>query len=196
MLKQPLLTQRYEEALQYAARLHTSQVRKGTSIPYLAHLLTVSALVLEDGGDEDQAIAALLHDAVEDQGGLETLQEIERRFGRRVARIVAGCTDSFETPKPAWRGRKEAYLEHLSSATSGELRVTLADKLHNARAIVSDLKANGALTWKKFKGGKEGTLWYYRALVKVLEAQSNSGMLLELAQLSDQMHELASDEAS
>lgn len=191
MSQKPTLTHRYQDALVYAARLHADQLRKGTSIPYLAHLLSVSALVLEDGGDEDQAIAALLHDAVEDQGGLETLQDIEQRFGERVARIVAGCTDSYETPKPAWRGRKEAYIEHLSSATNDELLVALADKVHNARTIVSDLKANGEHTWNKFKGGKQGTLWYYCALVKAFEEQSDSGLLFELAQLVDQMHVLA-----
>jgi (p)ppGpp synthase/HD superfamily hydrolase len=194
MSQKPVLTHRYQDALVYAARLHADQLRKGTSVPYLAHLLSVSALVLENGGDEDQAIAALLHDAVEDQGGLDTLQDIEQRFGKRVARIVAGCTDSYETPKPAWRSRKEAYIEHLSSTTGDDLLVALADKVHNARTIVSDLKANGEHTWNKFKGGKQGTLWYYSALVNAFDEQSDSGLLSELAQLVDQMHVLASYE--
>jgi (p)ppGpp synthase/HD superfamily hydrolase len=161
------LTSRFEDALVFATHLHRKQVRKGTNVPYVAHLLAVTALVLENGGDEDQAIAALLHDAVEDQGGLKTLREIEERFGKRVAFIVDGCTDSYEIPKPPWRERKEAYLDHLAVAPPEVGLVSLADKVHNARSILSDLIVEGESIWDQFNGGKDGTLWYYRSLVKV-----------------------------
>jgi (p)ppGpp synthase/HD superfamily hydrolase len=118
------------------------------------------------GGDEDEAIAALLHDAVEDQGGMATLAEIRTRYGERVAEIVAGCSDSFETPKPAWRPRKEAYIAHLETEPVGTLRVSLADKINNARDISISYRQVGDEVWSRFKGGKEGTLWYYRRLVE------------------------------
>ena len=159
--------ERFEGALCYAARLHRFQRRKGTRIPYLAHLLAVAALVLEAGGDEDQAIAALLHDAVEDQGGLKTLAHIREQFGERVARIVEGCTDSDTMPKPPWRQRKEQYLEHLKTTAPDVLLVSLADKVHNARSIRKDLQLQGEKIWSRFNGGREGTLWYYRSLVAI-----------------------------
>lgn len=163
----PRLTVRFEEALVYAAQLHRFQTRKGTEIPYVSHLLAVTALVIQDGGDEDQAIAALLHDAVEDQGGRETLAEIHRRFGEQVARIVEHCTDAYEDPKPPWRARKESYLARLRQAPPEVQRVSLADKLHNARSILRDLRSGGPQVWERFRGGKEGTLWYYRSLVEI-----------------------------
>ncbi len=174
----PTLTPRFADALQYAIRLHASQKRKGTEIPYVAHLVGVTALVLEDGGDEDEAIAALLHDAVEDQGGRPTLTKIRRRFGDRVARIVEGCTDSDTIPKPSWRKRKEQHLNHLRHASSDVRRVSAADKLYNARAILADFRVEGDRLWKRFSGGKEGTLWYYRAFVNVLR-ESDSGFIVE-----------------
>lgn len=161
----PLLTQRFEHALAYASQLHASQLRKGTPIPYIAHLLGVTALVLESGGDEDEAIAALLHDAVEDQGGARTREEIRHRFGDRVVRIVDGCTDTETIPKPPWRMRKEQHLEHLSHADPDVLRVVLADKLHNARSLLSDLRHVGPTVWGRFNASQTETLWYYRALV-------------------------------
>jgi (p)ppGpp synthase/HD superfamily hydrolase len=130
---QPFLTRRFELALQFASGLHHSQCRKGTPIPYISHLMAVSALVLEAGGDEDLAIAALLHDAVEDQGGAPTLQIIRRMFGDRVANVVMECSDTDREPKPPWRERKERYLTHLLSASADALLVSMADKLHNAR---------------------------------------------------------------
>jgi (p)ppGpp synthase/HD superfamily hydrolase len=173
-----VLGERFQNALVYAVRLHANQSRKGTSVPYVAHLLSVSALVLEDGGDEDQAIAALLHDAVEDQGGLPTLAEINQRFGPRVASIVEGLTDTYETPKPPWRARKEQYIEHLQSAPLEVRRVSLADKVHNARSTLADLRQNGQSTWDIFRGGKEGSLWYYQTLVEFF-AHSTPGYLAE-----------------
>jgi (p)ppGpp synthase/HD superfamily hydrolase len=175
-----LLTERFEQALDYAQNLHKDQVRKGSNVPYMAHLMGVAALVLEDGGDEDQAIAALLHDAPEDQGGRETLEEIRRIFGERVASIVDGCTDTYQSPKPPWRQRKEAYLQHLQQAHPDVRRVSLADKLHNARSILSDLLRSGNAVWGRFNGGKDGTLWYYRSLVNIFLQLGHSPQVTEL----------------
>jgi (p)ppGpp synthase/HD superfamily hydrolase len=174
------LTQRFKDALDYALELHGDQQRKGSDTPYVAHLLAVASLVLEDGGDEEQAIAALLHDAPEDQGGLETLEAIRQRFGERVANIVHGCTDTYETPKPPWRQRKESYLEHLRIAPEEVRRVSLADKLHNARSILTDLLRCGEDVWVRFNGGKDGTLWYYHSLLIVFRSLSDSPLVTEL----------------
>ncbi|HVQ10113.1 MAG TPA: HD domain-containing protein [Allosphingosinicella sp.] len=159
-----MLTDRFDDALAYASRIHRDQRRKGTDIPYVSHLLAVASLTLEHGGDEDQAIAALLHDAAEDQGGAARLADIEARFGGGVAGIVADCTDSWVEPKPPWRERKRAYVEALPGKPARSLLVSLADKTHNARAIVADLRRHGADLWPRFTGGEEGTLWYYGAL--------------------------------
>ena len=163
-----ILSARFDEALVYASQLHREQLRKGSRTPYIAHLLAVTAIVLENGADEDEAIAALLHDAMEDQGGRPTLAEIGRRFGPRVAEIVEGCSDSDTVPKPPWRERKERYIAHLGEATPSMLLVTAADKLHNARSIAADLRRQGDAVWQLFKGGKEGTLWYYRDVLVAL----------------------------
>ncbi|HEY3121994.1 MAG TPA: HD domain-containing protein [Vicinamibacteria bacterium] len=173
-----LLGARFEEALQYATRLHASQKRKGTEVPYVSHLLSVAALVLEEGGGEDDAIAALLHDAVEDQGGRPTLEEIRRRFGDRVAHIVEGCTDAETVPKPPWRERKERYVAHLRHAAPDVLRVSMADKLHNARAILADLRRHGDVLWGRFTADRAGVLWYYRSLVTAYQ-QAGGGFLAE-----------------
>jgi (p)ppGpp synthase/HD superfamily hydrolase len=159
------LTDRFTEAVAFAAELHATQLRKGTPVPYLAHLLAVCSLVLEDGGDEDQAIAALLHDAVEDQGGPPTLAEIRRRFGDRVAMIVEGCTDADTIPKPPWQTRKEQYIARLTHEPAEVLRVSVADKLHNARSMVADLRRDGNTMWSKFNSTRDQNLWYYRSLV-------------------------------
>ena len=160
----PMLSERFDRAFAHASRLHRQQRRKGTDIPYLSHLMSVAALVLEHGGTEDQAIAALLHDAVEDQGGQPVLDEIEERFGEGVARIVDECTDSRVEPKPPWRERKEAYIAKLPEKAPETLLVSLADKTHNARAILGDYRQLGDDLWARFNGGREGTLWYYRTL--------------------------------
>ena len=159
---------RFHRALSYAARLHATQFRKGTTRPYVAHLLGVTSTVLTHGGDEDEAIAALLHDAVEDQGGKPRLREIRRKFGERVARIVEGCTDADTDPKPPWLERKKKYLQHLRDADSSIRLVSAADKLYNAREILSDLRTHRDSVWSRFKGGKEGTLWYYDEVAKIL----------------------------
>ncbi|MBS0561028.1 MAG: HD domain-containing protein, partial [Proteobacteria bacterium] len=144
------ITPRFAEAVAVAAELHDGQRRKGTAIPYLAHLLAVSAIVLEYGGDEDQAIAGLLHDVIEDCGA-EHEAAIRTRFGDRVASIVRGCTDADIQPKPPWQERKEAYLAHLGEAAVDVLLVSAADKLHNSRAIVSDVRAHGEVVFDRFK---------------------------------------------
>ncbi len=160
-----VLTRRYNEAFEMAARLHAKQFRKGTTIPYLSHLLAVSGLVLEQGGSEDEAIAALLHDAVEDQGGQPVLTEIKRVFGAEVADIVEGCSDTDVLPKPPWRERKVAYITHVAAAPAPVRLVSAADKLHNARAILADYRALGDELWPRFNAGQTEILWYYRALV-------------------------------
>ncbi len=158
------LTDRFHQALSYASQLHKEQTRKGTEVPYISHLMAVAGLVLEHGADEDVAIAALLHDALEDQGGGDTRTDIRQRFGERVLSIVEGCTEKQADPKPPWRDRKENYIAHLSAADHGVVLVSLADKLHNARAIWTDYKLVGESIWDRFNGGREGSLWYYRAL--------------------------------
>lgn len=162
-----ILTQRFHDALGYAMELHAIQVRKGTTIPYLAHLLAVASLVIEHGSTEDEAIAALLHDAIEDQGGAPTREAIRRRFGDTVVTIVDGCTDAEVVPKPPWQQRKEAYIAHLQHAPPAVHLVSIADKLHNARAILTDYRTLGDTLWARFNGGREGTLWYYQALLQV-----------------------------
>ncbi len=178
MKSSPKLTSRFEEALVFTAQTHARQTRKKSEVPYVAHLLSVTALVIEAGGSEDAAIAALLHDAVEDQGGLEMLAEIRRRFGEQVAEIVDSCTDAYHDPKPAWKKRKENYIAHLGQATPEARLVSLADKVHNSRSILRDLQQSGDTIWKKFRGGKDGTLWYYRALLDAFQASENNRALM------------------
>jgi (p)ppGpp synthase/HD superfamily hydrolase len=188
-----ILTTRFEEALVFASRLHVHQVRKGTAIPYLSHLLAVAGLVLEHGADEDIAIAALLHDAVEDQGGAATREEIRRRFGGSVVQIIDGCTDADVIPKPPWRERKEKYIAHIREASPSVRLVSAADKLHNARAILADYRELGEALWDRFNGGKEGTLWYYRSLVEVFRQLSGSTPLVkELDRVVSELERLAS----
>jgi (p)ppGpp synthase/HD superfamily hydrolase len=155
---------RFLRAFEFAAKKHTGQTRKASTIPYIAHLMGVASLVLEAGGDEDLAIAALLHDVVEDCGGAPVLKEVRRRFGARVAKVVDGCTDANTTPKPPWRERKENYLRHLAHADADIRLVSAADKLNNVRSILSDYREIGEFVWARFNGGREGTLWYYLSL--------------------------------
>lgn len=169
-----------EDALTYTCRLHAGQTRKDKQeTPYIAHLLGVCSLVLEAGGDDEQAVAALLHDAVEDQGGNETLEEIRERFGDRVARIVAGCTDSYEQPKPPWRPRKESYLRGLAEKPADVLLVVGADKLYNVRSIVRDHRIHGAEVFERFTPEPEGTAWYYRTLAEKLRASELDSWLAD-----------------
>lgn len=185
------LSSRFDEALLYAARLHAEQLRKGTTIPYVAHLLGVCSIALEHGADEDAAIAALLHDAVEDQGGQPVLDHIRVRFGDAVADIVAGCTDAMVTPKPPWRGRKEAYIAHLRSAPAPVRLVSASDKLYNARAVLRDYREFGEALWDRFTGGREGTLWYYRAITEAYRSCGPSPLVDELDRTVAELERLA-----
>lgn len=169
---------RFEEALIYAARLHAAQKRKASDIPYIAHLLGVTSLVLEDGGDEEQAIAALLHDGIEDQGGAATREEIRRRFGDRIAAWVDACTDSETIPKPPWRERKLRLLEQARSCGPEVRRILAADKLHNVRSVISDYRRLGDAIWPRFTEGRAGTLWYYREMAAALAAAGPPSVLV------------------
>ena len=185
------LSSRYEAALVMASQLHASQKRKGTSIPYISHLLAVSSLVLEHGGSEDQAIAALLHDAVEDQGGLPTLVKIRDHFGDVVAEIVDHCTDAYEEPKPEWRIRKEEYIASIAEKPLDAVLVSCADKLHNARAILNDLRTLGDELWGRFTGGKEGTLWYYQSLAAAFNDTLSNSLSEELKRTVNEIDDLS-----
>ncbi|MCY3548227.1 MAG: HD domain-containing protein [Gemmatimonadetes bacterium] len=188
------LTSRFEDALVFAAQLHREQCRKGSNVPYVSHLLAVSSLVIEHGGDEDQAIAALLHDAIEDQGGPKARAKILRRFGERVTEIVEGCTDSQADPKPPWRARKEAFIAGISEKPPSVQLVCAADKLHNARCILSDYRnvEVGEKVWERFKGGgREGTLWYYRELANALFPSGPPELVDELERVVGEIERLA-----
>lgn len=185
------LTERFDAALAYASAAHRTQFRKGIMIPYLSHLMGVASIALENGADEDQAIAVLLHDAVEDQGGAPRLADIRTRFGDRVADIVDHCTDTDVEPKPAWRPRKEAYIDHLSSVPKDALEVSLADKTHNAGAMVADLHCHGDQLWARFNGGREGSLWYYQSLSDRFKEMLPRPGAERLARLVDEMERLS-----
>ena len=186
------LSDRFEKALVWATRLHAEQERKGSGVPYISHLLAVAASALEHGADEDQAIAALLHDAVEDQGGVETLSQIVQRFGPRVARIVEGCSDTLSShPKPPWRERKEAYIAHLREASASVRLVSACDKLHNARSILRDLAAIGDEFWGRFTASEEESLWYYRSVVEALGHDWGHPIVGELRTVVDEIHRAA-----
>jgi (p)ppGpp synthase/HD superfamily hydrolase len=182
-----VLGERFEQALQFAAATHRSQVRKGSGIPYVGHLLGVCSLVIEDGGDEDEAIAGLLHDAAEDQGGEAMLDEIRTRFGDHVANIVAACSDTFEAPKPPWQARKQTYIDHLEHQPEPVLRVSLADKLFNARAILRDYLLVGDPVWTRFKAGRDAQLWYYRELAERFNLLLPGRMAAELSEVVDEL---------
>jgi (p)ppGpp synthase/HD superfamily hydrolase len=190
-VEQSKLSHRFEAALVYATQLHANQVRKGSNVPYISHLLSVAALVLEDGGGEDEAISALLHDAIEDQGGAKTREEIRQKFGNQVVSIVNGCTESDVTPKPPWKERKQRYIEQMRCASAEVRRVSLADKLHNARSILADWHRIGNTVWKKFKGDKDGTLWFYRSLVKVYQEAGSSYLSEEFERVVLQLEQIS-----
>jgi (p)ppGpp synthase/HD superfamily hydrolase len=174
-----MITDKFETALVYATRLHADQKRKVDGIPYISHLLAVTALVLEAGGSETEAIAALLHDSIEDQGGAKTRQEIWQLFGDQVVEIIDGCTESDITPKPPWSERKQRYLEQLRRGSSSVRLVSLADKLHNARSLLSSLRQKGEVVWTFFNAGKEKTLWFYRALLQIYLETGDDWMVQE-----------------
>ncbi len=171
---------RFRRAFLFAAEKHAGQARKTTTVPYIAHLMGVTSTVLEFGGNEDLAIAAFLHDVVEDCGGAPMLAEVRQRFGKRVAKIVDGCTDSDTSPKPPWRRRKEGYIRHLKQADAGTRLVSAADKLNNVRSILADYRAFGESIWARFNGGRDGTLWYYRALLNEFLRRKPNRLVREL----------------
>jgi (p)ppGpp synthase/HD superfamily hydrolase len=186
-----MLTHRFTEALVYAAELHSKQTRKGSGIPYISHLMSVCSLSLEYGANEDEAIAALLHDAIEDQGGVVARDVIRQKFGETVTAIVDGCTDSDATPKPPWRERKQTYISHLPMASASVRLVSACDKLHNARSILTDYRLLGEAVWDRFKGGKQGTLWYYRALVQAFRQVESTALVEELDRVVSEIERLA-----
>lgn len=169
-------SERFSSAILFACNLHRDQVRKTSGVPYIGHLLGVASLVIEHGGDENEAIAAVLHDAVEDQGGKDTRRKIMEMFGDAVVSIIDGCTDTDETPKPPWKERKQKYIAHLASATESQILVCAADKLYNLRMTLDDFRFVGDNAFVAFKGGKEGTLWYYRAVYEALRRRYGETM--------------------
>lgn len=191
------LSEKFDEALAYAHDLHRDQTRKGGEIPYVSHLLAVSSLVLEGGGDEEQAIAGLLHDALEDQGDKISYEDLQKRFGSRVAGIVRACSDTEVVPKPPWRERKQSYLDSLEHESADVLLVSAADKLHNARATLADTLYSESDVWSRFKAGRADQEWYYRALVRLFEDRlSRNPVVRELRRtvdaLFDEHHDLSS----
>ena len=190
------ITEQFEKALVFAVSLHRYQFRKGGELPYIGHLLGVCGIALENGADEDEAIAALLHDSIEDQaegfGGADKLREhIGAEFGEKVLAIVEGCTDAESIPKPPWRERKERYVAHLADASPSVLLVSASDKLYNARAILQDFRELGDAVWSRFTGGKEGTLWYYRALSDAFQAHGSTPLRRELERTVHDLETLA-----
>lgn len=188
-----LFSSRFVKALGYASQLHGKQIRKRTERPYVGHLLSVTSIVIEYGGDEEMAIAALLHDAVEDQGGAPRLREIRKKFGKHVAHIVDGCTDSYEKPKPPWLERKRAYIERVGKETADVRLVSAADKLSNARETLHDFRVHGEAVFERFAGKKDGTLWYYRALVEAFRGAGSNPLVEELDRVVSELESLAEE---
>lgn len=189
--KSPVFSKRFVSALGYAARLHARQIRKRTERPYIGHLLGVASLVIEYGGDEDMAIAALLHDAVEDQGGLPRLREIQKKFGKRVAHIVDGCTDAYTDPKSPWLERKRDYIARVAGEGPEVRLVSAADKLSNARETLHELRFHGESVYERFAGKKLGTLWYYRELLRAFQQAGDNPLVEELDRVVTELETLS-----
>jgi (p)ppGpp synthase/HD superfamily hydrolase len=186
-----VLSKRFISALSYTARLHAKQIRKRTDRPYIGHLLGVASIVIEYGGDEDVAIAALLHDAVEDQGGLPRLREIRSKFGKRVAHIVDGCTDAYTEPKSPWLQRKRAYIRRVAGEDHEVRLVSAADKLSNARETLSEVRVHGERVYQRFAGKEKGTLWYYRSLLKAFQRAGSHPLIEELNRVVTELERLS-----
>jgi (p)ppGpp synthase/HD superfamily hydrolase len=182
---------RFRDALVYAFDMHRTQVRKGSDIPYITHLLSVAASVGEYGGSEDQAIAGLLHDAAEDQGGQATVEDIRQRFGDAVATCVAACSDTFEEPKPAWRPRKEKHIAKLRAMPPDIKLVVAADKLHNARSMLRDYRMVGDTLWDRFTADRDSTLWYLKEMRVALCDGWEHPILQEFGSVIEQLEEEA-----
>jgi (p)ppGpp synthase/HD superfamily hydrolase len=192
----PALSRKFISALSYAARLHAKQIRKRTERPYIGHLLGVASIVIEYGGDEEMDIAALLHHAVEDQGGLPRLREIRRKFSERVAEIVDGCTDAYSEPKPPWLQRKKDYIARVAREAADVRLVSAADKLSNSREILHDVRGHGVSVYDRFTGKKDGTLWYYRALITAFRAAGNNPLIDELDRVVGELEAISSKASS
>jgi (p)ppGpp synthase/HD superfamily hydrolase len=177
------LTNKLDRAFGYAHEVHDGQFKKGTSVPYLGHLMGVSSIVLGDGGSEDEAVAALLHDAAEDHGGRARLDDIRSRFGDNVARIVEDCTDSWDTPKPSWLARKQAYIQRARTLPSPSLRVSIADKVHNTYGILRDLRNIGEKVWERYDVSADDVLAYYESLVRAYREAGGGRLVDELERI-------------
>ncbi len=197
------LTARFTRAIDYARQVHVNY-RKGTSVPYMAHLLGVASLVMGESGNlhfpvtEEMVIGALLHDAVEDEGGLPRLRDIEANFGTEVAKIVEGCTDSFEedsSRKQEWEVRKKSYIDRLRTEPEGTLLVSAADKLYNARAILEDYRVVGVAIWSRFKRGRKEQLWYFDELSQVYEESGSNRLTKELKRVIGEFAQLSAGES-
>ena len=186
-----VVSKRFISALSYAAQVHSRQIRKRTERPYIGHLLGVASIVIEYGGDEEMAIAALLHDAVEDQGGLARLREIRKKFGKRVAHIVDGCSDSYSEPKAAWLERKREYIARVEGESPEVRLVSAADKLSNARETLLELRVHGDSVFDRFAGKKRGTLWYYRELVCAFRRAGSNPLIEELERVILELERLS-----
>jgi len=192
----PLLTARFDEALAFTSQVHRLQARKGGAIPYMAHLLAVTALVLEYGGDEDTAIAALLHDTVEDQGRLPMLERVRAAFGSRIAAIVMEVSDNEGDPKPPWKKRKQDFIDSIPRLSPEARLIALADKLHNVRSTIAEFRRVGDVVWTHFHGRRDGTLWYYREVLSALHKNSqvtNEPLLQELTRDIKELFTLAGE---
>lgn len=182
-----IYSDRVTAAFELANRLHRDQRRKGSDVPYITHLMGVASLVGEFGGGEDQVIAALLHDAVEDQGGVSTLERIRSGFGDCVAGYVEGCTDAYTEPKPPWESRKRAFIESLQGAPEALQLIVAADKLHNLRTMVSDYRETGEALWERFTKGRDGVLWYHGEVLAALEEGWDHPILRELRSVYERL---------
>lgn len=185
-----MLSHRFDDALTFATSAHLTQRRKGCDIPYISHLMAVCALVLEYGGDEDCAIAALLHDAVEDQGGRMMADQIKARFGSRVCDIVLACSDREDETETDWRMRKQRYLDQIDGKSDDAILVTTCDKLHNATTILYDVTAHGPAVFDRFTAKKKGTLWYYTALAQTLSKRNPSSLSNRLTETVDRLQKI------
>jgi Guanosine polyphosphate pyrophosphohydrolases/synthetases len=192
----PQMTERFVEAVKLAAYLHRTQTRKGGDVPYISHLLRVAGLVLEFDADEDTAIAAMLHDAVEDQGGLETASQVREHFGQRVEQLVMACSDSVTAvgqPKRPWRERKETMIARLGDLAPEARLIIGCDKLDNLRCTLSGYHKIGAKLWERFSGGRDGTLWYYRSMIDALYKAGNCPVFDELNDTFNRLERLVQE---
>jgi len=190
-VKGPRLSKKFGKALLYASRIHGGKLRKKTRIPDIGHVLGVTAIALEYGANETEAIGALLHDAVEDAGGERRLRDIEHKFGSAVAKIVDGCTDTYEKPKPPWLERKKTYVEHVRSASQSTKLVSASDKLENVRSLLRNYREEGEKLWRRYSEGKKAALWYYRALVKAFTGKRIRPLVQELDRTVTELERLA-----